>query len=29
MSGRVPPVQLLGMTFFIGGVFVLAIAAAR
>lgn len=29
MSGRVPPFQLVGMTFVIGGVFVLAIAAAR
>lgn len=29
MSGRVPPFQLVGMTFVVGGVFVLAIAAAR
>lgn len=29
MSGRVPPFQLVGMTFVIGGAFVLAIAAAR
>lgn len=29
MSGRVPPFQLVGMTFVIGGIFVLAIAAAR
>jgi drug/metabolite transporter (DMT)-like permease len=29
MSGRVPPFQLVGMTFVIGGVLVLAIAAAR
>jgi drug/metabolite transporter (DMT)-like permease len=29
MSGRVPPFQLVGMTFVIGGVFVLAIAAGR
>jgi len=29
MSGRVPPFQLVGMTFVIGGLFVLAIAAAR
>jgi drug/metabolite transporter (DMT)-like permease len=29
MSGRVPPFQLVGMTFVVGGVFVLAIAAVR
>jgi len=29
MSGRVPAFQLVGLTFVIGGVFVLAIAAAR
>jgi len=29
MSGRVPPFQLVGMTFVIGGVLVLAIAAVR
>ena len=29
MSGRVPPFQLVGMTFVIGGVLVLAIAAMR
>lgn len=29
MSGRVPPFQLVGMTFVIGGALVLAIAAAR
>ena len=29
MSGRVPPFQLVGMTFVIGGVLVLAIAALR
>lgn len=29
MSGRVPPFQLVGLTFVIGGVFVLAIAALR
>lgn len=29
MSGRVPPFQLVGMTFAIGGAFVLAIAALR
>jgi len=29
MSGRVPPFQLVGMTFGIGGVFVLAIGAAQ
>lgn len=29
MSGRVPPFQLVGMTFAIGGLFVLAIAALR
>jgi len=29
LSGRIPPLQLVAMTFFIGGLFVLAIAAAR
>jgi drug/metabolite transporter (DMT)-like permease len=29
MSGRVPPFQLVGMTFVIGGLLILAIAAAR
>jgi len=29
MSGRVPPFQLVGMTFVIGGLMILAIAAAR
>lgn len=29
MSGRVPPFQLVGMTFLVGGLLILAIAAAR